>query len=74
VPLKKPNLMMNFFFDQRLMKVLLEIEEEMKRVRVVKWGPRIIDLDIIFYDDLACSLSEEICFTLNEITNKVHPI
>lgn len=35
-----------------LLNVLLEIEREMGRVRTIKWGPRVIDLDIIFYDDL----------------------
>ncbi len=24
----------------------------MGRVRIIKWGPRIIDLDILFYEDL----------------------
>lgn len=32
-----------------LLKFLLQIETEMGRVRSQKWGPRIIDLDIIFY-------------------------
>ncbi|MEL6133251.1 MAG: 2-amino-4-hydroxy-6-hydroxymethyldihydropteridine diphosphokinase [Bacteroidota bacterium] len=32
-----------------LLDELLDIEEEMGRVRVQKWGPRIIDLDIIDY-------------------------
>ncbi|MCX7942258.1 MAG: 2-amino-4-hydroxy-6-hydroxymethyldihydropteridine diphosphokinase [Dictyoglomaceae bacterium] len=35
-----------------LLDLLLEVEKEMGRVRTIKWGPRIIDLDIIFYDDL----------------------
>jgi len=29
------------------------VEEEMKRVRKVHWGPRIIDLDVIWYRDEA---------------------
>jgi len=35
-----------------LLNTLLEIEREMGRVRTVKWGPRVIDLDIVFYEDL----------------------
>lgn len=35
-----------------LLDLLLRIEKEMGRVRTIKWGPRNIDLDIIFYDDL----------------------
>lgn len=35
-----------------LLQELLDIEKELKRVRKRKWGPRTIDLDIIFYDDL----------------------
>lgn len=40
------------FSPHQLLKVLLDIEREMGRVRTIKWGPRNIDLDIIFYDDL----------------------
>lgn len=36
----------------KLLKILLKIEKEMGRVRNIKWGPRIIDLDIIFYDNI----------------------
>ena len=34
-----------------LFKACLAIETQMGRVRDEKWGPRIIDLDILFYDD-----------------------
>ncbi|MFZ5642705.1 MAG: 2-amino-4-hydroxy-6-hydroxymethyldihydropteridine diphosphokinase [Bacillota bacterium] len=35
-----------------LLRVLMSIEEEMGRVRTIRWGPRVIDLDIILYGDL----------------------
>lgn len=41
-----------FLSPKALLKRLLSIEAEMKRVRKIKWGPRIIDLDIIFFDDI----------------------
>ena len=34
------------------MTTLLDIEEELGRVREIKWGPRIIDLDIVLFDDI----------------------
>jgi dihydroneopterin aldolase/2-amino-4-hydroxy-6-hydroxymethyldihydropteridine diphosphokinase len=34
-----------------LLKLANEIEEKLHRVRTIKWGPRTIDIDIIFYDD-----------------------
>jgi 2-amino-4-hydroxy-6-hydroxymethyldihydropteridine diphosphokinase len=34
-----------------LLRVLLAIETNMGRRRIEKWGERIIDLDIIFFDD-----------------------
>ncbi|MEO2506442.1 2-amino-4-hydroxy-6-hydroxymethyldihydropteridine diphosphokinase [Clostridium paraputrificum] len=72
---------------QELMKTLLDIEQEMKRERIIKWGPRIIDLDIIFYDDLVLEdelvtvphpRMEEREFVLKPLSeicgNKVHPL
>ena len=35
-----------------LLKKLNEIEHRLGRERVIHWGPRTIDLDIIYYDDL----------------------
>lgn len=34
-----------------LLETLLAIEDQMGRVREVKWGPRVIDLDILFIGD-----------------------
>lgn len=36
---------------RELLSMLLNIEKDMGRVRQFKWGPRNIDLDIIFYND-----------------------
>ncbi len=36
---------------QELLKVLHGIEKDAGRERVLRWGPRTLDLDIIFYDD-----------------------
>ena len=35
-----------------LLSKIIEIENEMGRTRDLRWGPRIIDIDILFYDDL----------------------
>ena len=39
------------FTPQELLEKLLDIELQMGRKRIIKWGPRIIDLDILFFDD-----------------------
>lgn len=38
-----------------LLKTLLCIENHLGRVRTVRWGPRVIDLDILFYGRLECN-------------------
>lgn len=43
-----------------LLRRLLEIEAEADRVRVVRWGPRTLDLDILFWDDARID-SAELC-------------
>ncbi|MDD7793041.1 2-amino-4-hydroxy-6-hydroxymethyldihydropteridine diphosphokinase [Clostridium sp. 'White wine YQ'] len=35
-----------------LMDFLLHIEQKLKRERVIKWGPRTLDIDIIFMDEI----------------------
>jgi 2-amino-4-hydroxy-6-hydroxymethyldihydropteridine diphosphokinase len=35
---------------REVLKILLSIENEIGRIREFKWGPRIIDLDIVFYN------------------------
>lgn len=40
------------FSPRNLLKVLQKIESLMGRRRETRWGPRLIDLDILFYDDL----------------------
>ena len=35
-----------------LMDTLLEVEKDFKRERIIIWGPRTLDLDIIFYNDI----------------------
>ncbi len=36
---------------ERVLKIVLEIETELGRVRQEKWGERLIDIDIIFFND-----------------------
>ena len=35
----------------QLLKCCMKIENELGRIRKEKWGPRNIDIDILFYDD-----------------------
>ncbi|HJF34433.1 2-amino-4-hydroxy-6-hydroxymethyldihydropteridine diphosphokinase [Clostridium perfringens] len=72
---------------KELIKFLLSVEQKLKRERKIKWGPRTIDLDVIFFNDLI-SEDEEIILPhprmhersfvlepLNEIAPyKVHPL
>ncbi|WP_297439043.1 2-amino-4-hydroxy-6-hydroxymethyldihydropteridine diphosphokinase [uncultured Clostridium sp.] len=70
-----------------LMQLLLDIEKELKRERVIKWGPRTLDLDIIFYNDYVSEdefvvlphprmhMREFVLEPLNEIAPyKIHPL
>jgi len=41
-----------------LLRRLMAVERRLGRVRRVKWGPRLIDLDILFYDRLTLCTPE----------------
>ncbi len=45
---------------EELLEALNKIEQAAGRERKIHWGPRTLDLDIIFYDDLV-SETEELC-------------
>lgn len=36
---------------QQLLTLLLSIEQQLGRVRELHWGPRVIDLDLLLYED-----------------------
>ena len=38
-------------YPEELLKLLNQIEAEAGRERTIHWGPRTLDLDILFYDD-----------------------
>ena len=71
----------------QLLALLMSIENKMGRDRTMKWGPRIIDLDILLYDDLIIDTEEltvphpflhERDFVLRPLAeiapDKVHPL
>ena len=45
---------------KELLDMLHRIEQQAGRERTMRWGPRTLDLDIIFYDDLVME-AEELC-------------
>ena len=41
-----------------MLRRLLQIEAEAHRVRIERWGPRTLDLDLLFYDDVTINSEE----------------
>ena len=48
------------FDPYTILDLVLQIEKDMGRVRIEKWGERIIDIDILFIDDFIIE-SENLC-------------
>ncbi|MCD5411386.1 2-amino-4-hydroxy-6-hydroxymethyldihydropteridine diphosphokinase [Thermodesulfovibrionales bacterium] len=70
-----------------LLVVTQEAEREMGRQSIAKWGPRVIDLDILFYGDMIVEMErlkiphpllcerDFVILPLSEISpDKVHPV
>ena len=58
-----------FLKPHALLKLLLHVEEQMGRVRDEKWGPRLIDIDILLYED-AIIQSPELTIPHPELPNR----
>lgn len=72
----------------KLLQVMLDIEKKMGRVRLEKWGERLIDIDLIFYGEDTILNNEELSLPhpemhkrrfvlepLNEIAaDYIHPV
>jgi 2-amino-4-hydroxy-6-hydroxymethyldihydropteridine diphosphokinase len=71
----------------QLLRKLKDVEAELGRTKTTRWGPRIIDLDILFYNDMVMSSPELeiphphmherefVLISLCEIApDKIHPV
>jgi 2-amino-4-hydroxy-6-hydroxymethyldihydropteridine diphosphokinase len=71
----------------KLLAMLKDIESRLGRKSDIRWGPRIIDLDILFYDDIVIKTPElniphpgisERVFVLRPLSeiapDKIHPV
>lgn len=54
---------------EELLDLLMRIEKELKRERIIRWGPRTIDLDMLFYDDEIIS-TERLILPHPELINR----
>ncbi|MCX8031511.1 MAG: 2-amino-4-hydroxy-6-hydroxymethyldihydropteridine diphosphokinase [Thermodesulfovibrionales bacterium] len=72
---------------EELLLILKKIEDQLGRVETFKWGPRVIDLDILFYEDMVIEANhlkiphpylhkrDFVLLPLSEIApEKVHPL
>ena len=52
--------MQTLLYPEELLKELNQIEKEAGRERIIHWGPRTLDLDILLYDDIVLE-EEDLC-------------
>lgn len=57
------------YTPRELLDILHELEDEALRERTFRWGPRTLDLDIIFYDDLVME-SANLCIPHLDMHNR----
>lgn len=57
------------FTPEELLETLHLIEKNAGRERIVHWGPRTLDLDILFYDDLIYG-TEQLCIPHVDMKNR----
>jgi len=57
------------YVPKKLFNALKEIEKQVGRNKTTRWGPREIDLDILFYDDLIYS-NEELTIPHKDLLNR----
>lgn len=55
---------------QELLRLIGKIEAEQKRERIIRWGPRTIDIDILLYDDQTI-YTEDLCIPHIEMENRM---
>lgn len=53
-----------------LLQTVLAIEEQLGRVRKEKWGARLIDIDILLYDDAVINIVDELTIPHPEMHNR----
>ncbi|SHJ91331.1 dihydroneopterin aldolase / 2-amino-4-hydroxy-6-hydroxymethyldihydropteridine diphosphokinase [Hathewaya proteolytica DSM 3090] len=57
------------YFPEELLQYLHELEEAAGRERIIHWGPRTLDLDILFYEDLIME-SEDLIIPHPDMQNR----
>lgn len=55
---------------EALLQLCLDIEEEMERKRAEKWGPRTLDIDVLFYENLKISIPGRLILPHPEISKR----
>ena len=54
---------------KQLLAACMKIEQALKRKRIIRWGPRTIDLDILLYDDVFVN-TRELTIPHRELENR----
>lgn len=55
--------------EYELLKVCQEVELKLNRERIIRWGPRTIDVDILFFNDIILN-NEDLCIPHPRISER----